>query len=339
MMPRSGRAAGVAAGVLLASSLLGQASCRSGPTLPDTLSDDQFWNLAVGLSEPAGTFTHSDNLVSNEIHVVYTAPALAASGGAYIGVGPEQNLTYIAALRPAMAFVVDVRAENRSLHLLYKALFEISRDRREFVSHLFSRELPADLGPGGPVQELFARCAAAKAEHRLREETGRLVRERLVSGRKFPLSPRDLEWMDYALDAFYSDGPDIHYARTLPRDAPGPSYRTLMTSSDVFGERGSYLASDETFAFVKDLHARNLIVPVVGDFGGPTTLRRIAEYVRQHGDVATAFYGSNVEVYLNREKTAAFCANLATLPYAWNAWFIGSKGRQPLRAKLATCGT
>ena len=44
----------------------------------------------------------------------------------YLGVGPEQNFTYIAALRPKMVFIVDVRRGNLHLHLMYKALFEMS---------------------------------------------------------------------------------------------------------------------------------------------------------------------------------------------------------------------
>jgi hypothetical protein len=145
--------------------------------------------------------------------------------------------------------------------------------------------------------------------------------------------------MEYALDAFYADGPDIHYARLLPHDPAGPSYRSLMTAKDGFGKSHSYLATEDGFAVVKRLHERNLIVPVVGDFGGPTALRRTGDYVRGHGQILSAFYGSNVEVYLNREKGAAFCNTLATLPYDWNTWFIGSKGKQPLRTKLASCGT
>ena len=46
--------------------------------------------------------------------------------GVYIGVGPEQNFSYIARLRPTIAFIVDIRLENRNLHLLHKAVIELS---------------------------------------------------------------------------------------------------------------------------------------------------------------------------------------------------------------------
>ena len=342
--PRStipGRAAALCLAVALAVGLTQTAGCRSilrQSTLPSQLSDQDFWTLANDLSEPSGTFSHSDNLVSNEILFADTMRTLRRGGSVYVGVGPEQNFTYIAAIQPAMAFIVDVRAENRSLHLLYKALFEIAEDRADFVSRLFSRDPPPDIGAGLSVEDLFARYASVPPQARLRDETARLVRDRLLAQHEFALTPRDLTWIDYAFNAFYTDGPDIHYARLLPNDPPGPSYRTLMTTKDHVGRTRSYLSSDDAFAFVKGLQARNLIVPVVGDFGGPTALRRIGEYVRGHGDVVSAFYGSNVEVYLNRQQRGAFCLNLAMLPRTRSSWFIGSKNKRFLRTKIEECG-
>jgi hypothetical protein len=110
-----------------------------------------------------------------------------------------------------------------------------------------------------------------------------------------------------------------------------------MTARDVSGQHRSYLSNEESFAVVKRLHAANLIVPIVGDFGGPTALQRTASYIRQHRQIVTTFYSSNVEVYLNREKTVAFCRNLMGLPHDWNTYFVWSKGKQPLRLKLAAC--
>ena len=126
--------------------------------LPERLSDAAFGQLITDLSEPGGNF-RSDNLVSNEINFQHILPALvrtARPGGAYLGVGPEQNFTYAAALKPAIVFIVDIRQGNLDLHLLYKALFEISADRVEFVSRLFSRPRPAGLGNSSTIAEIFA---------------------------------------------------------------------------------------------------------------------------------------------------------------------------------------
>jgi hypothetical protein len=327
-------------GLALVSCLAVQIACRPlfwRSTLPTTLSDEEFWRLSTELAEPAGAFTHSDNLVSNETHFVHTIRRLRAEGGVYVGVGPEQNFSYIARLRPAMAFIVDIRRENRNLHLMYKALFEVSADRADFLSRLFSRERPTGLGPATPVQDLFAAYEELRPATRLYEQNARLVRERLVDAHRFPLSEHDLEWIDGALQAFCSDGPEIHYGRSLTPDAAGPSYRQLMTATDAGGHSRSYLASEEGFAFVKNLHTRNAIVPIVGDFGGPHAIRRTADYIRHHEAIVQAFYGSNVEVYLNRLKMAAFCGNLAAVPYGSRTSFIDSKGMQSFGSKLRSC--
>ena len=117
-----------------------------------------------------------------------------------------------------------------------------------------------------------------------------------------------------------------------------PSYRALMTARDVAGVARSYLGSEDTFAVVKDLHSRNLIVPLVGDFAGAQTLRRIGEYAQAHAAIVTAFYASNVEVYLTRQRMARFCGNLAALPHGSRSWFVGSKRMEPLSSKLKSCG-
>ena len=59
--------------------------------------------------------------------------------------GPEQNFTYIAALKPKMVFITDIRRGNLHMQLMYKALFELSADRADFVALLFTRSGPTGL--------------------------------------------------------------------------------------------------------------------------------------------------------------------------------------------------
>jgi hypothetical protein len=117
------------------------AAQERAPALPAELSDKAFWQLIVDVSEPDGHF-EDENFVSNEMGYQRVMPRLQEAvqpGGVYVGVGPEQNFSYIAALRPKMAFVVDIRRQNMIEHLMYKALFELSEDRVDFLSRLFSR--------------------------------------------------------------------------------------------------------------------------------------------------------------------------------------------------------
>src|SRR5215471_20962243 len=129
---------------------------RAADTLPSQLTDEQFWKLSSESSEPDGTF-RSDNLLSNEIYFQYVVPDLvktAKSERVYMGVGPEQNFTYIVALRPKMVFIVDIRRGNFDLHLMYKAIFEMSKDRADFVSRLFSKKRPEGLSSESTAEEI-----------------------------------------------------------------------------------------------------------------------------------------------------------------------------------------
>ena len=190
-----------AAGLVLCAIVLAASACRPS-SLPYALGDREFWSLIESLSEPPGAFPLSDNIVSNEPRFADSVRWLRPLGGVYIGVGPEQNFSYIAALQPTMAFVIDIRRENLDLHLLYKALFELSVDRADFVSRLFSRVRPAGLGPSDSVDEIFRRFDGVPPSLELYAATVALVRERLLSTRSLPLAPSDLEWIERALRMF-----------------------------------------------------------------------------------------------------------------------------------------
>src|SRR4051812_12756036 len=66
--------------------------------LPKEISDEAFWNMVTDFSETGGYF-RSDNFVSNETTFQYVIKGLknTKSGGVYLGVGPDQNFTYIIA--------------------------------------------------------------------------------------------------------------------------------------------------------------------------------------------------------------------------------------------------
>ncbi|HET9265533.1 MAG TPA: hypothetical protein VFO14_20945 [Vicinamibacterales bacterium] len=328
-------------GVLLTLSVAGltpQPDARAGGArLPDRLSDRQFWNLINELSEPDGMF-RSDNLLSNEIYLQYVIPELVSTARpkqAYLGVGPEQNFTYIAALRPRMVFIVDVRRGNLHLHLLYKALFELSDNRVEFVSRLFSKETPPGLGSKSTAREIFAAFAKLDTSDTLYQRNLLDIEQHLLKKRKLPLSAVDLKGIEYVYHAFYWYGPIIQYwsstgARGF-RDAP--TYVDLMIADDGQGQNRSFLATEESFTVVKELHAKNLFVPVVGNFAGPKALRAVGQFLRERDAMVAAFYLSNVEQYLNREgRWYEFCGNVATLPLDRTSTFIrsirnGSYGR------------
>ena len=83
--------------------------------LPDSLTDREFWQLFTTMSEESGTFP-SENFVSNEKTYQYVIPTLQRTltpGGVYLGVGPEQNFTYLVNLKPRLAVISTSAARTR----------------------------------------------------------------------------------------------------------------------------------------------------------------------------------------------------------------------------------
>ena len=238
--------------------------------LPTRLSDEAFWQLVTDLSEPGGSFI-SDNFVSNERTFQRVVPELrrtAGPGGVYLGVGPDQNFTYIAALEPRMAFIIDIRRQNMLLHLMYKAMIELSATRAEFLSRLFSRPPPPVRAPGiGGLVDWYQRAASDRA---LFDRNVREVAGSLVGRHRFPLSEGDIAAIERIERAFFEAGPELRYS--YPHRW-FPSFAELVLETDDRGEPRGYLSTEEAFQRLKQLEMSNLVIPVIGDFAGSTAVR------------------------------------------------------------------
>jgi hypothetical protein len=293
--------------------------------LPARLSDEEFWKLITDFSEPGGTFI-SDNFVSNELALQDVLNNLTADrepGGVYMGVGPEQNFTFIAALRPKMAFIVDIRRQNMIEQLVYKALFEISKDRAEFLSRLLSRPRPADLSSDATVDALFEAFHEAPEDSVMYQETLDAVIEQLVTKHGFALSSDDEISIKTILMAFYIAGSRLTYAGPRVINTVMPSYEQLMRDIDKDGVQRSYLANEENYLQLQQFERDNVIVPVVGDFAGPKAIQAVGAYLKSHNATVTAFYTSNVEQYLFlTEAWKQFYANIAALPLDSKSVFV-----------------
>ena len=289
---------------------------RAADTLPTTLSDQDFWRMVADFSEPGGTFRY-ENFISNERSIQYVIPDLKANtkpGGVYLGVAPEQNFTYIAAIQPKIAFVIDIRRQNMLVHLLYKALFELAPNRADFVSRLFSRRRPARLDEKSTAGELFAAFGRVSGDPTFYAQNLQDVKA-VLAKRAYPLTAADLATIERVYDVFHRGGPDMNYGFASPAPNPlTPSYVVMMTSTDLAGRSWSYLATEENFRYVKEMQRKNLIVPLVGDFAGPSVIRNIARYIKEREATVTAFYVSNVERYLSAPQWQAFYSNVGTLP-------------------------
>ncbi|HET7631758.1 MAG TPA: hypothetical protein VFK16_05500 [Gemmatimonadaceae bacterium] len=299
-----------------------------GP-LPAALDDSTFWRLSTSMSEPGGFF-RSDNFVSNETNYQRILDALDArtpKGGVYLGVGPDQNFTYIVELRPRLAFVVDIRRQALLQQLMYKALFDLSPTRADFLGRLFCRPLADSLHADVDAAVLMRALAVAVPDTACPALTLRDLDRQLTVVHTFPLSAEDLDGIAYVYQSFVEIGPDITYSGDPTRSRSGrfmPGYATMVTETDSAGVNRGYLGSEARYQAIREFERANLLVPVVGDFAGSKALRAVGDYVREHGARVSLFYTSNVEQYLfrNPEAWRRFYANVAALPLDPGSLFI-----------------
>jgi hypothetical protein len=308
-------------------------------SIPSLLADTTYWRMITEMSEPDGFF-RSDNLVGNEGSLQWVIPTLSKeldTGGVYLGVAPDQNFTYMLALRPKIVFIVDIRRGAMLQHLLYKALFELAPDRAEFLSMLFSRPRPAGLDASSPVAGLLAAYAPVAGDSALYRTNVAAINRQLVETHGFALQPKDIEGIEYIYEAFFTAGPDLTYSFGQGNGGRGfagggfpgrgmPTYAALLLETDGTGVNRSYLATEDGYRWLRDYQSRNLLVPVIGDFAGPKALRAVGQWVRGHDAKINAMYVSNVEQYLFMSTDAwrHYYENVATLPFTENALFIRS---------------
>ena len=307
---------------------------------PDSLSAAEFSRFSRELSEDGGYF-RSDNFTSNEtayLTVVDKLRQMGATGGAYLGVGPEQNFTYIAKIRPRIAFIVDIRRQAVLQHLIYKAAFHHSADRVQFMALMFSRPLPKEkaVGPNSPLNEILDYFSQAVADERAYVANLALIRKTIKEDFQYPLSENDQKGVEYVYSTFRDDGLQLSYRSGTNNGSGGfggggrgngqfPVLKDLIAQTDLNNQPGNFLASNDDYEFVRGMHRRNLIIPVVGDFAGKKALAGVGDYLRKYGLTVTAQYTSNVEQYLfENDVFAAFVENVRKLPITDKSLFIRS---------------
>jgi hypothetical protein len=298
------------------------AQVPTGANLPARLTNKELSGLVAQISEQRGHL-RAENLLSNETGYQYVLPKAVAGaepGGAYIGVGLEVNFSYIAALKPSLAFVLNLRKGTVLTLWMYKALFESAPDRADFLSKLFSRPRPARLSESATAKQLFDAYEDARPDSTLFRKNLAAIKKRLTES-GLALSDSDSKLIDDAYGEFFVKGPAITYESSTARGDGRiimPSYTDLQTATDQNKRNWAYLATEATFRWIKDFQTRNLVVPIVADISGPKAMPVIAAYLKTHGIAVSALYASSIEQYLFRQPDAwrRYMKNLAALPIA-----------------------
>src|SRR5215470_7860938 len=150
---------------------------------------EQFGRYIEDWSEPEGYFD-SDNFISNEtsyLHVIDDLRTRVNPGGIYLGVGPDQNFSYIVHTRPMLAIITDIRRQNMLELLWYKALFAMASNRLEFVSLLVSKEVPR-IRADAPLEQILRAVDESRTDAKLFQKNLAAVDSLLVDKYKLRLS-------------------------------------------------------------------------------------------------------------------------------------------------------
>ncbi len=179
------------------------------------MSTTEFVRLIRDFTEEGGYFL-SDNFTSSEdsyLTIVDKMKELGATGGAYIGAGPEQNFTYIAKVRPRIAFIVDIRRQAMIQHQMYKAIFRLSPTRAHFLSRLLSRPMPAgnDVGANASLDEIRTFFTGIPADNRTYAENLAAIRKTIQEDFQFSLSAEDQASLEYVYKNFHTWGFEVGF--------------------------------------------------------------------------------------------------------------------------------
>ena len=286
----------------------------------------RFASLVDDLSEP-DTYFFSDNLITNETSFLQVAEDLQAQappGSVYLGVGPEQNFSYIARARPSTAFIVDIRRANTLLHLLYRSAFESAESRSHFLALLLGRshdtsKTNAKDASIDAVLEAATTGEATEASFAAASET--LMKRIKSYGVK--LSAEDEAGIKKMHKSFFNDQLAIRFELHEKNGRLYPTLREILKSRSPSDASGSFLASEDDFRYVQSMQKDGRIIPIVGDFAGDHAVPQLAEYLKAEGKTVGVFYVSNVEQYLLEPKVwAKWVRNVKALPKTDKSLFL-----------------
>ncbi|HEX9003056.1 MAG TPA: hypothetical protein VGB07_24325, partial [Blastocatellia bacterium] len=220
------------------------------------------------------------------------------------------------------------------------AIFHLSPTRTEFLSRLLSKPLPTESKEAlpkdkaespkpaipkadAPIETLLAFFDKIQATDQAYAANLAEIKKVIETEFQFPLLAQDKASLDYVYKSFRAEGLEIAFRLDSNWGGYFPSFRELIVQTDLNGKAGNFLAVVDDYNFVREMHRKNLIIPIVGDFGGTKALAAVGEYLRKSGLTVTAYYLSNVEQYLfDGSSFEGFARNIKKLPLTDKSLFI-----------------
>lgn len=277
-----------------------------------------------------------DNLMTNEdsiASVMDQAASEVPQGTVYLGVGPDQNFSLIAATKPHMALIIDYRKKNQLLHFFHLALIHLSNDRTTYLEKFWARD-------SQPQPELTLKTPDPSDSQ-------------LSSFVKSPFKPDMLKTLQNDVITFLSawemlTTDDFDNIRRIQARlaGPGPKARflalkmypeiqSLIQAKTRSGKPGHWLASDDHYQTVRNLVTRYQLLPIVGDWAEKpgtnvkSTFRQLSAWLISKRLQVGCIYISDVEFFLMRgSHFSKYIANLSRLPLHHEARVVRTSTRE-----------
>ncbi|WP_063062495.1 LIC_10091 family protein [Nocardia sienata] len=243
-------------------------------------------------------FVTSELGYSDVIAKCRPAPAETTTG-AFVGVGPCQNLTYVGALRPRLALICDSRPDNLLEHLIFKMLVERAADPLDYLLLLFSRTCPqrppaAELRTPRDLVDAFENAVISPA---LYDENLALLRS--TAARRWGLQPAHTDRIDYLYGEFFRRQLDIFvFGEKSDIGEECPTMRDILLATTSTGWNFHFLTDPSRFDYVRQMHLRDRIIPVLGNLCEPDSISLLNDLLEHFGETADTVYLSNIEDHI-----------------------------------------
>lgn len=280
-MPPAAALSGSFAGAVTAS--LAAAVPPSNYTLDCFVTNESAYNEVLARCRPAGGTT-----------------------GAYLGVGPDQNFTYIGAYRPRLAIVVDARMDNLIEHLMFKVIFERAEDPLQYLALLFGRSGSRSAGrpvPDGSPEALVEEFERLPSSNRTYGANRAWLRAEL--GRRWPLTDEHHRRVDHLYAEFHRRQLDITNVDAATRANLNeiPCLRDIILARNSRGVNLHFLTDRERYRYVRRLQRADRVIPMLGNLTSTPSIDRVDAILRQAGERLATLYLSNVEEHVLRRYT------------------------------------
>ena len=265
------------------------------------LNAEQIHELANIQADPAPEeiVRNSHYWVSNEHNHQLWHSYIQDLGGAYVGVGTDQNYLLAAWAKSSVLMLMDFDQEIPTIHEIYAYFFSISGTPQTFLDR-WSRRYADDSA------EKLSTHFTAIAEQLARKE----------AAAKNLSEERSVKYINRRVKRYVRHRVKI-YKRTR-----GLLWRRLSKTKSKYQKLkiATFLDQQEQYEHIRDLWASGRVIAIRGDLTANQTMIDIARALRNIGETLSVLYLSNAEQYFL--LTPEYRRNIINLPWSTKSYAL-----------------